>query len=295
MAKTVADAFAIEEAQLAAWGAQDLLSVDIRLNYAPAMVKELTGSACQAALKWSVLSNVFKDDVSVREFRIILAASLYAKVLVVSGELRRGLFERVEMATQSCLRSKDFADLQFQPWVFEHRSVIKSFSFQNLVWPWTIESWDDVEPYDRNPSALGGERNFAKTHTAYLLTGPKAPLAPGGLWLKYRPEQEWSVVLMPAAALVAIAEVHRGIPEGRGMLLSLLAYINRYYRGPEHVRFGSDASAVNAALSVVTSGGKKSIDEFRQSDSEIAAADSHIRENYRPSLFTIVSRWLTKK
>lgn len=249
-------AYAHEDAQLATWGGRDLLRLQLLLDYSKAMLADSQNVEAVAAVRWSVLSTELQNETSVREFQIILAASLYAKALTLD-QSRKELFRRVQEALTKCFRSGDLGSFAFDPWYIEGRALWKKF--RNLVWPWRIEPWSDVEARRGNSTVTVGftGKQILKLHEATLLLGPEAPHAPGGAWLRYRlPDADASIVLVPAAALVTITSVHAEIPEGRGLLLGLLHHINNFYGTPDRVTRGTDAIAVNAALGAVMQSGR---------------------------------------
>jgi hypothetical protein len=167
---TLADAFAFEDSQLAAWGGEELLRCELLMDYSQAMLAESTDVEAVAAVRWTVLSDKFQNETSVNEFKIILAASLYAKILTLD-QSRKELFRRLGDALRKVIASKDLSSMRFDPWVLQGRTV--AGSFQNLVWPWQIAEWDEVEA--RRPSAFvemdGVRKNLLKEHVATLLKG----------------------------------------------------------------------------------------------------------------------------
>ena len=86
------------------------------------------------------------------------------------------------------------------------------------------------------------------------------------MWLRYRPDEEVTQILVPAAALIAISTVYQEAKQGQGFLLSLLHYINQYYESPDRIVRGTDALAVNAALSVILDPSKGDIAAYRRRD-----------------------------
>lgn len=266
----LANAYAIEDRNLAAWGGKESLRLELLMDYSEAFAADSADVYPVAAVRWAVLSDEFQNETSVREFKIIVAAFLYAKALALD-QLRAELFENVGNALRLCLASGDVSSNQplsksemvFAPMFLKGRRLF--WSFKNIVWPWDIASWSDVEA--RRPRAVA-QSGFAEwktmtMHTATLLTGPPEPNAPGGAWLRYRGDATLTRIFIPAAALIAISHVWQNIPEGRGMMYSLLKNINDYHDTPEQITFDSDARAMNAAMEVLLSAGKRKMDEFR--------------------------------
>jgi hypothetical protein len=89
------------------------------------------------------------------------------------------------------------------------------------------------------------------------------------MWLRYRPDAEVTLILVPAAALIAISTVYHEESQGQGFLLLLLQYINQYYGTPDRIVRGTDALAVNAALSVILDPSKGDITYYRRRDEEM--------------------------
>jgi hypothetical protein len=212
---------------------------------------------------------VFINDVSVREFKAILVGHLYARLLTILMEDRGELFRRVGESLGACFASGDVRPFTFKPWHLKLRGLFVG-SFQQIIWPWRITAWSEVE--SRRSDALvrsEGTTNTMKTHTATLFGGPVTTHSPGGLFLQYRFEPELGRVLMPAAGLIAISNILQEAPDARGLMLSLLSCINRYYVSPDQISLGSDAMAVDAALRTVLSGGKDDIADYRRRDDEV--------------------------
>jgi hypothetical protein len=262
---TLQDAFDHEDSQLAAWGGKEMLRLDLLMDYSEAMLAKSPEIQGVAAIRWSVLSDDLSNATAVREMKIILIASLYAKVLTLDQQ-RSDLFQRVGDSVRRCFASKDLSSFAFAPWYLEGRTI--GGSFQNIVWPWRLASWSHVE--ERRPHAfvkIGFEnKNMVRAHSATLLSGPTSPYAPGGMWLRYRPDVEAALILVPAAALVAISTVYHEASEGQGFLLSLIHYIHQYYETPGRIVRGTDALAVNAALSVILDPSKGDMAHYRRRD-----------------------------
>lgn len=197
---TLDAAFAFEDSQLALWGGKEMLRLEVLMDYSEPMFADSASVLGLAAVRWSILSDEFRNEISVREFKIILVASLYAKILTLD-QLRAELFGRVGNALQACFASGDLSSLTFAPWHLRGRTI--AGSFQNLVWPWKMATWSDVEARRHKASVKVGwtTMNVMKTHTATLLKGPAAPFAPAGSWLRYRLDQELTLVLVPACWL----------------------------------------------------------------------------------------------
>src|SRR2546425_1545811 len=265
---TLQDAFDHEDSQLAAWGGQETLRLDLLMDYSEAMLVKSPEIQGVAAVRWSVLSDELSNATAVREMKIILVASLYAKALTLDQQ-RSELFQRVGDSLRRCFASKDLSSFSIAPWYLQGRTI--GGSFQNIVWPWKMASWRDVEA--RRPAAFVNvgftSKNMVRAHSASLLHGPAAPYAPGGMWLRYRPDAEVTLILVPAAALIAISTVYHETSEGQGFLLSLLHYINQYYQTADRIVRGTDTLAVNAALSVILDPSKGDIASYRRRDDKI--------------------------
>ncbi|OLE84556.1 MAG: hypothetical protein AUF76_03020 [Acidobacteria bacterium 13_1_20CM_2_65_9] len=265
---TLQDAFDHEDSQLAAWGGQETLRLDLLMDYSEAMLAKSPEIQGVAAVRWSVLSDELSNATAVREMKIILVASLYAKALTLDQQ-RSELFQRVGDSLRRCFASKDLSSFSIAPWYLQGRTI--GGSFQNIVWPWKMASWRDVEA--RRPQAFVKvgftSKNMVRAHSASLLHGPAAPYAPGGMWLRYRPDAEVTLILVPAAALIAISTVYHETSEGQGFLLSLLHYINQYYQTADRIVRGTDTLAVNAALSVILDPSKGDIASYRRRDDKI--------------------------
>lgn len=252
-----------------------MLRVDLLMDYSEAMLAKSPEIQGVAAVRWSVLSDDLSNATAVREMKIILVASLYAKALTLfapahmRGEPRNDLFHHVGDAVRKCFASKDLSSFAFAPLYLHGRTI--GGSFQNIVWPWKLASWGDVEA--RRPQAFVkvgfSNKNMVRAHSASLLRGPAAPYAPAGTWLRYRPDAEVTLILVPAAALIAISTVYHEASEGQRFLLLLLQYINQYYETPDRIVRGTDALAVNAALSVILDPSKGDIAYYRRRDEEV--------------------------
>jgi hypothetical protein len=278
---TLQDAFDHEDAQLAAWGGQEMLRLDLLMDYSEAMLAKSPDIQGIAAVRWSVLSDELSDPRAVREMKIILVGSLYAKVLTLDQQ-RNELFQRVGDSVRRCFASKDLSSFGFAPWYLQGSTI--GGSFQNIVWPWKLASWSDVEA--RRPQAFVkvgfSNKNMVRAHSATLLRGPAAPYTPGGMWLRHRPDAEVTLILVPAAALIAISTVYHEASEGQGFLLSLLHYIHQYYETPDRIVRGTDALAVNAALSVILDPSKGDIAHYHR-------RDEALHRNNRPASATAQS------
>jgi hypothetical protein len=267
---TLAKAYAFEDSQLAAWGGKEILRLELLMDYSEAFAADSPDVRPVAAVRWAVLSDRFQNETSVREFKIILAAFLYAKVLACD-QLRAELFQNVGNALRACMAQLrlspdgDYPSLAFAPMFVTGRTI--AGGFQNIVWPWEMASWSDVE--DRRPRAfvqMGTTKtNMVRMHTATLLRGPVEPNAPGGAWLRYRANADLTKILVPAAALIAISHVWHEVPEGRGLMFSLLKTVNDYHETADQIT-SSEAMAMHAAIEVVMSAGKRSVAEFRSRD-----------------------------
>lgn len=264
----LANAYATEDSNLAAWGGQELLRLELLMDYSEAFAAKSPDIVPVAAARWVVLSNKFKNDTSVREFKIILGAFLYAKALA-SDQLRSELFHVVGSALRNSLSSANVSaekplsrsELVFAP-VFA-----RSLLFTNIVWPWRTASWSEVER--RLARAVTEQRTSPVAPftllTATLLVGPVEAAAPSGMWLRLRGAARLSKVFVPASALIAISRLWDDVPEGRGMLLSLLSNVNDYHETPDEVTV-SEAFAMNAALEVLASRGERNVGEYRRRD-----------------------------
>ena len=291
----LAEAYALEDLKLASWGGKEMLKLELLMDYSEAFSADSPDVHPVAAVRWEILSDSFKNETSVREFKIILAAHLYAKALAVD-QLRAELFDHVGNAIRACLKSGDISSLTFPPMFVTGRTT--DGVFQNIVWPWKLASWDEVER--RRPRSfvqLAEKTSLLRRHTATLLSGPTEPSAPGGSWLRYRADTILTKIFVPAAALIAITDVWRAIPEGHGLMLSLLKNINDYHESPDQITI-SDVMAMNAALEVVLSTGGRSIAEFRNRDRAANEAlrrhDQQMR-NANKVVFQAALNWLRRK
>lgn len=265
---TLANAYAVEDANLAAWGGKEMLRLQLLMDYSEAFAADSPEVRPVAGVRWAVLSDKFQNETSVREFKIILAAFLYAKALACDQHPAQ-LFQLVGNALRKCLASGDMSaakpfsasELIFAP------MFVTEGPFTNIVWPWKIASWSDVE--ERLPGAFvqEGATTIATSTllSATLLMGPVEPNAPGGLWLRLRGVDRLTKIFVPASALIAISHVWDHVPEGRGMTWSLLKHINDYHETPDHITV-SEVFAMNAAIEVLASGGKRNVGEFRRRD-----------------------------
>lgn len=264
----LAKAYTIEDQNIAAWGGKEWLRLELLMDYSEAYSGESQDVYPVAAVRWTVLNTKLANETSIREFKIILAACLYAKALALN-QFRAELFRQVGEALQQCLASGDpsaakplaASDLTFAP------MFIKAGPFTNIVWPWEMESWSQLE--ERRPGLVIQEGtssiNLLKVLSATLLSGPTEPRAPSGMWLRFRTDATLTKVFVPAAALIAMSHVWHEVPEGHGMLWSLLNSINQYHEKPSRIT-SSEVFAMHAAMEVLASGGKRSVAEFRGRD-----------------------------
>lgn len=248
---TLAAVYAAEDADLAEWGGESLIVLELLMDYSQALSPESLDVLPTAALRWTVLSERLRDPISLVEYKALLAASLYAKVLTLDVN-KAELFTAVDSALDACRAAGSLSAFELDRVVSKRRAG--PVSIQNIVWPWVIASWTDLEAQRASAQAsLDGRKILLMiSHSATLLQGPRTPLLPTGNWMRYRARRDLSLILCPAAALLAIASVWNDVPEGRGMLFALLWEINRFYSNPSRVTRGSDAQAINKALSMLS-------------------------------------------
>lgn len=218
---TLAEAYALEDLKLTSWGGKEMLRLELLMDYSEAFSAASLDVHPVAAVRWEILSDRFKNETSIREFKIILAAHLYAKALAVD-QLRADLFDDVGNAVRACQKPGDLSSLTFAPMFVTGRTT--DGAFQNIVWPWELASWNEVEHRrSRSFVQIGVEKtSLLRTHSATLLMGPTEPNAPGGSWLRYRADATLTKIFVPAAALIAITDAWHAIPEGHGLMLALL-------------------------------------------------------------------------
>lgn len=269
---TIEQYLAGENAQLTAWGGKECLRLEILMDYSqPYKYPDTPDIVGIAAARFSVLSDHFGNGISLTAsesnapgaIEAILIAFLYAKILTIDLANRSGLFGRVQNAVRACVASDDWSSLSFVRW-----HLLVPGSPRQIVWPWRIASWGEVEA--RRPGAFvevaGTSKCMTKTYTATLLTGPATNNAPQGWWLRlHRSDPELGRVLLPAAPLIVITDFLGKAQDDTGAMLSaLLRRINLYYESPQRIPFGAEAMAVRAALQTVM--GVGDIADYRHRD-----------------------------
>jgi len=260
----LANAHAIEDVGLAVWGGKKIIRVELLMDYSEAFSANPPDVHPVAAVRWTTLSDEFPDERAVRDFKIILAAFLYGKALACD-QLRAELFQNVADALEKCLASGDAlaeqplsaAELTFAP------IVVRGEAFANLVWPWELADWSDVEERLSTAAVRKGAPGTSTLLSATLLVGPMDANVPCGTWLRLRGVGPLMKIMIPAAPLIAVSCAWKDIPEGRGMMWSLLKNINDYHETPGQIT-NSEAFAMQAALEVYFSQGTLTIEEFRR-------------------------------
>jgi hypothetical protein len=250
-----------EDRRLAAWGGQEVLHLELLMDYSdPWSTNSSSSGVC--SVRWSAQDHEYMDP----RLKVFLSASLYARILTVGyADL---IFNTVATAIRASLEDKDAYRLTFEPL---YLTVPGS---QNVIWPWKIAAWSEVET--RRPLEAAPIGSLLRAHTATLFEGPVDIYAPGGFYLRYRPDLALNRVLMPAAALIVISAVWAEVQDdGRALLLWLLAYINQYFQAPNRVSpTPSDALAVRAATEVVTAlfgrGEDITISDYEEANRQIA-------------------------
>jgi hypothetical protein len=270
---------AAENVQLASWGETEVLRLEMAMDYSlPFLCPGTNGAVGSAAIRWSTLSNEFGNGLSAtasgtRAAQAVLIALLYSKILVIQPVNRCTLFVEVQNAVNRCEETGDWSCLSFEPCYLSGTTV--AGSFQQVVWPWEIAAWSEIEA--RRPQAVvdvgGTKKCMSKTYTATLLRGPVTDCAPQGWWLRLGiPDLELMRALLPAAPLIAITEfMNEPNDEAQQFLSTLLSRINWYYLAPDNVGFGREAMAVRAAFRTIASPGEGDIGYYRREDDAILA------------------------
>jgi len=200
------------------WFSTDYLKLEIlmRLN--------ITDRSGRGATRWTPLTE--HPKISQNQTRIALAALNYGRLVVNQRETRTDLFHRVSDAAERLAQGqKEFAVTSWS---------MKVGGIELPVWPWTIESPEQV---------ANGKVYVAKLQE----------VKSGTFSVNLKTAWGQELILTPVAALLPLYILSKELDEQSSISLGkTLLQMNRYWRSPESaIRIGSEAEAFKSAISVL--------------------------------------------
>ena len=208
----------------------DAIRLDIAMDYS---IRHGSGSA---ALKWHELQGVGIENEASEAVKGSLVSLLYGRILCVHKETRAELFAKVDALAKENVRTEGKTGFEFTPWVLH----VGLGGGDHRLWPWEMKDPTLIEP---------------KVYSAVLKLGQPTSAAPNGKWIDLSLALGLERVLVPSAALIAIAGFsHECGQEARYLLALRMWQMNVFWRSPDRISVGTEAQAYAAADQAIRSG-----------------------------------------